>query len=189
MRAPQLIPIQILSCTYGSGATTRQAPARLLTHTYTVENDYIVKLTVTDPSGQDSVATTPAPGVSVLGTNCEVFSVSFRNGGANTPNDFLLVRSATSNPKKDRLKPVTPAFSFTATTSSKCAAVRIVLRAQTGDFSVTLTTSSLLNGLRTFTGNGISEHPYNTGRQVYDAFGLVGGVTAHDLQSEFSVTS
>ncbi len=116
--------------------TTEQA-----NHVFESAGTFTITLTVTDAGGLSSAATAT---IQVDPLNCDAISGSFRNPGTNAvANDILVSRNN---------KPVSTAFTFTATTNDACTSVTAQLPHQGGVLTMNLAVESSVGGVKTWTG-------------------------------------
>lgn len=145
-------------------------------HTYTSVGTYRLTLTVRDPAGASSSASTP---ITVNSLTCAVSSASFKNPGTNaTLNDIRL---------GDNDEPVNTQFVFEAVTNPSCTGVNVQLPTQTSAFTATLALVASTSTSKTWQVMATDSSKYNTGASQSGTFSATGSAGAVPFTIRFAV--
>ena len=122
-------------------------------HIYNTLGTYMVTLSVRDPAGFLSSASTS---ISVTSSSCRFTAAFFKNPGSNAVSNEIDTRGNSDRPTSNQ-------FEFTATTSAVCTGVTARLPTQTGSFNVTLTLATSDLAIKTWSLLTTNSSKYNKG--------------------------
>jgi prepilin-type N-terminal cleavage/methylation domain-containing protein len=129
-------------------------------HVYNDFGTYTVTLTVRDPAGFTSTATTS---ISVTSSTCRFTAASFKNPANNPVSNEIDTRGNSD-------KPVNSQFRFFATTSAVCTGVTARLPTQNGTFTATLALATSDPAVKTWAITTTDSSKYNTGNSQSGTF-------------------